>query len=569
MARMIPPFVAKGTPSLGEAQIFQRIRDDPGTRIWTVLHSLNLSKHPAQLEGEADFVLLMPGLGVLCLEVKGASRVARKEGIWYFGNDAKGETRGPFRQAAAACHSLRAEVCKKRPELRKVPFWSAVAFPFVHFAERSVEWEHWQVIDRRTLTARPISQVLTQVLKSARHKLTQSPSAKWFHPDDHHPTEVECQRILEVLRPNFEVFEDQRGIRAEGDSELKQFTEEQYLALDAIADNPRVVFIGSAGTGKTVLALEAARRAAAMGSRVLLLCFNRLLGRSLSRTAATLGVAQSSTLHRYLLRLAGISASGLSDPNPGFWKTELPMMALEGILTAQSEENLYDTLIIDEAQDLLRQEYLDILDLSLRGGLAAGNFLFFGDFERQDVYGAKGGVELLKSIPISRYRLSVNCRNTPRVAAYAHLLGGLEPNYKRVLRSDDGQKPRLKFYSGPDEQVALLIDSLEELVDEGFSGQEIVILSSTADQPVAGGVPEGPWRNRITGIEAARRGDIGHTTIHSFKGLETPAVILTDLTSISGTLPQDLFYIGVTRALHRLHILASQAVRTEMLEILT
>ena len=45
-----------------------------------------------------------------------------------------------------------------------------------------------------------------------------------------------------------------------------------------ISDNPRCLIEGAAGTGKTVLALEYSRRQVKKGNKVLLLCFNRLLG---------------------------------------------------------------------------------------------------------------------------------------------------------------------------------------------------------------------------------------------------------------------------------------------------
>lgn len=64
MARMIPPsFDPAVTPSPGEREVFQRLRDDPGTEGWTVLHSLGIALHPRQIQGEADFVIIVPGKG--------------------------------------------------------------------------------------------------------------------------------------------------------------------------------------------------------------------------------------------------------------------------------------------------------------------------------------------------------------------------------------------------------------------------------------------------------------------------------------------------------------------------
>ena len=41
----------------------------------------------------------------------------------------------------------------------------------------------------------------------------------------------------------------------------------------------------------------------------------------------------------------------------------------------------YDELIVDEAQDFLRGDYLDFLDCCVTGGLSGGRVKLFGDFE--------------------------------------------------------------------------------------------------------------------------------------------------------------------------------------------
>ena len=51
---MIPSIIDPHTASPGEREIFQRLRDDPDTSDWVVLHSLVLSHHVRQLMGEVD-----------------------------------------------------------------------------------------------------------------------------------------------------------------------------------------------------------------------------------------------------------------------------------------------------------------------------------------------------------------------------------------------------------------------------------------------------------------------------------------------------------------------------------
>ena len=572
-ARMIPPYLSSDVKSAGERTLFCRLRDDPATDGWTVLHSLNIARHVSQVEGEIDFVILVPNLGVLCLEVKGTSRVRRREGVWYYGHDPNGDPRGPFQQAAEGRYSVFKQVKRYQPALARIPFWSAVAFPFVEFTTRSTEWHDWQVIDRRSMSARPISDVISLMLQSGRHHLTTARTVKWFDPERRTPTEQECDQVLAILRPSFEVIESARGLREREQAELRVFTEEQYAALDAMADNPQVIFDGPAGSGKTVLGLEAVRRAASRSQSTLFLCYNRLLGRWLSSSTVDLEGVKATTLHRHMLDL--VEASGLrspnlpENPNPQFWRAELPQLAIEAMIEAPEAMCVFDTLVIDEAQDVLRPRYLDFLDLSLQGGLGTGRLRMFGDFERQDIYRSGNDRSVLNQLGASRYRLSVNCRNTPRVAAWASLFGGLEPDYSRVLRSDDGRQPVLKFYKDEPDRRILLAQSLDELADEGFRGNDIVVLSTKRRDSTAAKLRARNEGHRLAPIEARSDGQVSFTTIHAFKGLDSPAVVLTDLESVTGSLAQDLFYVGVTRALHRLHVIASATVRTEMLELLT
>ncbi len=196
--------------------------------------------------------------------------------------------RGPFRQASEAMHSLRRRLAKQYAEFDGIPFWSAVCFPFIDFTETSAEWHDWQIIDRRALQAQPIARLIEGVLDQARKRLVEH-KAGWFDPKKAEPTPAQCQRLVHVLRPDFEFFESPKSRQRRLDEEIRHYTEEQFEALDAIDANPRLVFDGPAGTGKTLLAIEAARRAAAGGRRVLLLCFNRPLGKWLAEETVGLG----------------------------------------------------------------------------------------------------------------------------------------------------------------------------------------------------------------------------------------------------------------------------------------
>jgi DNA helicase IV len=337
-----------------------------------------------------------------------------------------------------------------------------------------------------------------------------------------------------------------------------------------MALNARVIFEGPAGTGKTLLALEAVRRGHAGGGKVLFLCFNRLLGKWLEGQTAPLSPrVRASTLHRQMLRVAGDSLP-LGEPSNEFWQHTLPLRAIDALLSDNTVSEVYDELVLDEAQDCLTPQYLDFLDLSLQGGLAAGRWRFFGDFERQAIYGADISIEELRTSRLGSppiYSLRANCRNTPRVAELVHLLGGLAPPYDRILRPDDGVEPEINYYQNDAEQCAILEEILTRLYREGFQGSSISVLSARATAPCAESLRNEPWRDRLRNYGSSPH-HIGYCSIHAFKGLESPAIVVTDIEHIGDETSRALFYVAVTRAVQRLFILARGTTKAAMRQML-
>src|SRR6266566_7984041 len=74
-----------------------------------------------------------------------------------------------------------------------------------------------------------------------------------------------------VIRPALWRQFDEEG------RQLMQLTKQQYAILDSLNRHRRVLILGFAGSGKTLLAVEKATRLARQGFRVLLTCYNRQL----------------------------------------------------------------------------------------------------------------------------------------------------------------------------------------------------------------------------------------------------------------------------------------------------
>jgi hypothetical protein len=70
MARMVPDFIDPSVVA-SERRVFGALRSASGSQNWTVLHSLGLSSDWTGEFGEIDFLIIMPGAGIVCVEVKG------------------------------------------------------------------------------------------------------------------------------------------------------------------------------------------------------------------------------------------------------------------------------------------------------------------------------------------------------------------------------------------------------------------------------------------------------------------------------------------------------------------
>ena len=578
MARMLPPRVARTAPA-GERLLFNWLLADPACRDWIVFHSVHVRRHLLKIEGEIDMIIAVPGLGILCVEVKG-SDVSRRRGLWIYPYGEREES--PFRQASVAMHSLRRYLASKDPALGSVLFFSAVLFTTIDFAEQSPEWHPWQAIGRSQLLRAPISQTVEGILNKAHEHIRAHRTAGWYDSVRSRPGVRLLSRLVAVLRSDFEYADSGRGEVEHMETEIRRFTEEQFDALDQLSENPRVLFKGPAGTGKTFLALEVARRAVSRGRSVALVCFNALLGEWIEQAFEECSVlARSSgtkfyagTLHRLMLRISGLEVPEGADSE--FWRSRLPNAAIDSMLSDTRREDGFDLLVVDEVQDLVFSSYLDVMDLALGGGLAGGEWAMFGDFEHQAIYIRPNGdgIDLSRAITSrspshTTFALRINCRNSESIAETLAITTGMSPGYKRVLNMQPAPDVEPRFYRSQEDQRDAL-RGMVNLLLRRHAPRDIVVLSMNPDATACmsaiasiAGLPTVPYS--IADAEAAIR----YASIRTFKGMEAPAVIVTDIERIDEEAAKALLYVGMSRARVQLLMLMHERVRPAYDRLLT
>ena len=568
MAKMIPSRILDEDVSTAEAKVFDRFESDPQTKGWTVLHSMGLARGKAGPYGEIDFVVIIPGEGIICLEVKGG-RVTCEDGTWRT-KDRNGKVsalkKSPFRQSRDSMYALRETLKGKfgfgSPEY-DVPMSCGVVFTDVVCPPKSTEFERCDVIDRGDLK-KPISK---SMMRLARARLRE-------HQRGRGPRALDASTansIRNFFRPNFDLIEAKSVLIGRIERKLISLTEEQYERLDELEANPRCLFEGAAGTGKTLLAIEFARRASLNGQRAALLCFNKLLSEEL-KTKTDDTEIHAGTWHG--LAKEHILKSSLADE----FKTE------EEKITDNDSRNRFfdelypeyhelaldelgaqfDVVVMDEAQDVCRNGHFNSLNLMLKGGLAGGRWAIFGDFTRQALYGNRiDPAAFLKEhdCHFVRARLKRNCRNTRLIAEATVRASGFEDS-PYSFSDEVGLPVDFQSWIPPQSAKEALENVIGRLLKDGMQISDIAVLAphKLEKTSLAGTerILKHPFQDISQGEDSGNEMALRFSTAHSFKGLESPVAILLDFDEFKNRDPQSVRYVAMSRARSLLVFLSSQ-----------
>lgn len=570
MARMIPPYIDKSCKSNGEKIIFRMLHDSAFTKDWIVLHSLNLSEHMVRLYGEIDFLLLIPGAGIFVMEVKGGE-VKFTSGTWYFtGNKGReSEGKSPFDQGRDAMHSLKKAIIGHfgpDHKLSKLQYGYCVAFPEITFDIASPEYNILQVLDKKKL-----ENASEEFFRELVHYFTEKHKGQSWFTEGSLPDHNDLEELCNFLRGNFERLRPIKEKLEEFNKEVITYTEQQFRMLDSIQANKQCFVSGSAGTGKTMIAMESAIRAANEGKKVLLTCFNRLIGEWMQKQLEDYkGQITVSSLHKYMAEVsAGINPDRSQENNQDFFTKYLPGL-LKKIFDKEIEPK-FDKLIIDEGQDLIRPEYLTLFDSMLKGGLAEGDWEIYGDFERQAIYAQLSKNEMMALIvgfskPFN-FVLTINCRNTKQIGEETSLLSGFEkPPF--LLEHLEGVAVDYIFYQDETDKIQKLTAQLIKLRSGGLPMNKLVLLSPRKMEHALPVIPSG---FKIIDLKTTVPRDTGiaaFATIQGYKGMESDYVILKDIEDLTGDQARSLLYVGMTRAKYGLIVMIRESAREQYNEIL-
>ena len=477
---------------------------------------------------EADVVVAMPGAGIVVVEVKGG-RVSHDGQRWKQGRSE--HHLDPVAQARRTKYAI-------RDYLDRDPRWARRRTRFAH----AVAFPHAAVASSFTLTDCPRSMVLD------RDDLSDNPAGLLFDlvtdARDENPcaSQDDIDTMVEVLGGRMLPQGDLIAEIAERAAEVDLLTERQASILSALRAVPRVEVVGGAGSGKTWLALEQARRLAKDGKRVALTCYSRGLAEYLHRRVAGLRRGERPA---YVGTFHGLGqvwgAPTGSDDDSRFWEETLPA-EMARLALDLPDDQLFDAVVVDEAQDFADSWWPALL-AALRDEDRGGVYVFADEGQR--VF-ARQGRAPLSLVPVL---LDENLRNTLPIA---QTFGSLTHQQMRY-RGGEGDPVRFVACTD-DEALDRADDEVEALLEEGWPQEHVALLTTGRRHPEQ--------------VERQARGqdhywrsfydteDVFYGHVLGFKGLERPAIVLAVNGFGSDERAREKLYVGLSRARDRLVVCA-------------
>jgi Nuclease-related domain/UvrD-like helicase C-terminal domain/AAA domain len=471
---------------------------------------------------EADLIIGLPGAGITVVEVKGG-RVSHDGHTWLqTGGGALNKPIRPQEQGLRTKYAMRSYLDRDpRWRRRRVRLSHLVAFPAATVAQdlEPTDCPRWMVIDKDQLGG--VARLLRDVLSNQDNE---RPCATQHDIDD----------LVEILTARPLSQRDLVAVAEAREVECDLLTQQQATVLDHIRLMNCVEVQGGAGSGKTWLAVEQARRLAKQGDRVGLLCYSRGLTAYLKRRVELLPAGQRpayvGTFHE--LGVMWGAPKGLDDDSE-YWELRLPQQ-MRQLAPHLSDADRFDAFVVDEAQDF-SDLWWPALVAGLRDGEHGGLYAFADESQR--VF-ARQGHPPVALVPVA---LDENLRNTKQIA---QTFGSLTPWQMRYL---GGEGTPVRFIQcSSDEALTEADDVVDGLLADGWAAEHIALLTTGHRHPVqverqAHG-PDAYWQSYWEGDDAF----YGH--VLGLKGLERPAVVLAVNGFKDHKRAREMLYVGLSRA---------------------
>lgn len=534
--RRIPHEVEKNVLRRAECEVYRRLQSELDDT-FTVFYSrpwLGIKPDGEEIDGECDFVIAHPDLGFLAIEVKGGGiSYDPRMDVWTSKN--KWGIRVRIKNPVAQARGSKYRILDK---LQLCPGWQ----PRRIRARHAVIFPDSERPDKDLGADMPLH--LFCFYDDFRGDLHGWVLKRFGDPPDAHgkeqPLGHEGVLILENLlaRP-FQLHVPLGRMLEQDDRELQILTTQQFHLLRAIEALDRVAISGGAGTGKTVLALEEARRCTLKGLRTLYTCFNSPLAEEVKRRTVSISGLDVFAFHECCLGFIKKAKIPVPDnlPPAVLCRDIYPELLFKALCDRKFEG--YNAIIVDEGQDFY-SSWWPALECLFAGPGARILRVFYDS--NQKVY--ENLLKLPANLALSPIKLTCNMRNTQNIHTASqqyyegHFVEALGPEGKSV-----------EWLSCSTESSVLqrAVEKVTRLtVHEKVAPKDIAVLFSDESS-----IRKSVFLRGIGGIPSSRcerpvEGSVIVDTVSRFKGLESRVVVIVlDRELVLST---EMLYVASTRA---------------------
>ena len=533
MALFIPEN-PKSKDSLGEnraLELLQSLSDE-----WIVFHSVAWSapnNYKKAAQGEIDLLVFHPQKGMLVVEVKGGA-ISTDKRKWYSTSrdKVKREIKNPAQQASDNKFAFRQYLKERVGEdiVNKIIIGHAIWFPectAIAEAHYPPDWKpQWTLFnDAVYYPEGALSVALDKWRETIVANNDKGTAGQAL-------TEEEAARVVLATAPTFSATLV-HGVGAQlREMRFVRLTENQNRILDYVEDVDFISVYGSAGTGKTLLAMEMCKRFAEAGEKTLFLCYNRLLKDKVVTYRKGLTPEAQKFWDIHTFDALALCLCGIDAPATAAGWDEAKEKLIRHLKAGGAFP--YQHVVVDEAQDF-DEEWLKTLQKR-----ALGKFAVFFD-PQQMVYGEDSDLPQFFSRAEVKLKLPYNMRNTIEIARTGYGFAHLAP---KTLTPVSGPKPKFYVYQDETTRANKVREILERWRVE--YGPDKIMVAFLGRKPA---------NHLLNGYKFADgTAPALMDTVLRLKGLEAAAVILpeADLAKLKTKPQRNKLYVAATRAKHEL-----------------
>lgn len=555
--------------SRAESKVYRALQDIPGLHLVENYNYVSRSQTQV-VDGEVDIIAISVD-GLFLIEVKGG-QVSLSNGAWT-STDYHGKThtiKNPYGQLRKAKYALIAYLKRRlgyAPFIEERVALPDTVFPSQHLpadapvgtlldaegikdSKAVTDWLSSSRVARRQLSDRVREQIANALLPTVATKRS-------YYAD------------VEQVSSSLDQLTD----------ETIALTNEQISVLEMLSGSRRNFIGGRAGTGKTLVAIEQARRLRDSGMKVLFLTSSTESARwtswqvehSIPKRQTKWDLGQR--LHNFRSNTAGgvlvVTATELAYALKGLalempWQDVDPLFSrgdragtvsrrgevlstkLETVIFGQEELPRFDAIVVDEGQDLASSTY-ELLELLLTDESISPLYVFADLYQRSL---SEAGYRFNLPFEANRLVLNVNCRNTQEISRVLASLNVPGASSRDIA----GPPVNCLTRPTPEQRADLAVATVERLIESSqFRLDDIRVVYLKGESATYKALKSRFGRSRrIDGLPVP-------CTTDMIKGLEAEVCIVVAGKSKSADSPIDAeLYKAISRARSLLYIIAPQ-----------